>query len=397
MKEPKKVILKRGKEASLLRFHPWIFSGAIEETEEGAADGDIVRVFTHDNRFAAVGHFQAGSIAVRVLSFNDEEIGGGFWRRRLSDALKLRDALGLAFREGNAIFRLVHGEGDGLPALVIDVYGSTAVMQAYSAGMRRARRDIAEALLSVMQGRVAAVYCKSDPALPCASGDTAEERTAGAPCGGSGTAEESGLKFRIDWAGGQKTGFFIDQRENRRIVERYAAGRKTLDLFCYTGGFSAYALRGGASLVHSVDSSPKAAALARENILLNFPGCGVHETFAENAFKFLRDAAPGGYDMMILDPPAFAKHLDAVRSALRGYQRLNAAAIGKIAKGGMLFTFSCSQAVTKEQFRLAVFSAAAQAGRRARILHQLHQPADHPVNICHPEGEYLKGLALYID
>lgn len=394
--EFKKITLKRGKESSLLRFHPWIFSGAIDKKEGNISDGNIVKVYTHDNKFIATGHYQTGSIAVRVLSFKDEEINYDFWHKRLLSALELRQKLRLTDIEGNNTFRLVHGEGDNLPGLIVDIYGSTAVVQAHSAGMHYARNNIAEAIVNIMQSRVKAIYYKSGTTLPFADEMNATE---GFLLGKSSDniALEYGIKFHIDWINGQKTGFFVDQRENRKLVEQYANGRKVLNMFCYTGGFSAYAIRGGAELVHSVDSSSKAVDLTRENISLNFPDCNNHEAYAEDAFKFLQNMQPESYDLIILDPPAFAKHHDAVRSALHGYQKLNAKAFEKIAKGGILFTFSCSQAINKEQFRLAVFSAAAQAGRSVRILHQLHQPADHPINIYHPEGEYLKGLVLYVE
>lgn len=394
--EFKQLTLKRGKDSSLLRYHPWIFSGAIAAKEQGITDGDIVKVYTHDGKFIAVGHYQTGSIAVRVLSFADEEIDYGFWRSRLQSALNLRRDIGLTGLEDNNTFRLVHGEGDNMPALIVDVYGKTAVVQAHSAGMHHARHEMAKAIQDVTDGMIEAVYYKSGTTLPFAEELNASD---GFLVGKSNdnVALEYGLKFHIDWLNGQKTGFFVDQRENRRLVGQYARNRRVLNMFCYTGGFSAYALRGGADTVHSVDSSAKAIDLTRENIALNFPDCKNHYAYAEDAFKFLQNMQSGTYDFIILDPPAFAKHLDAVRSALRGYQKLNAKAFEKIAPGGIMFTFSCSQAINKEQFRLAVFSAAAQTGRKVRILHQLHQPADHPVNIYHPEGEYLKGLALYVE
>ena len=392
----KKITLKRGKDSSLLRFHPWIFSGAIATKEQNITDGDIIKIYTHEGKFIAVGHYQTGSIAVRILSFADEEIDYNFWRNRLQAALNLRRDIGLINLEGNNTFRLVHGEGDNLPALIVDIYGATAVVQAHSAGMHHARYEIAKAIQDITGGKIEAVYYKSGTTLPFA-----EELNA-TDCfligkSNDNIALEYGLKFRIDWLSGQKTGFFVDQRENRKLVEQYAHNRRVLNMFCYTGGFSAYALRGGANLVHSVDSSSKAVDLTRENVSLNFPDCKNHDAYAEDAFKFLQNIQYGTYDFIILDPPAFAKHLDAVRSALRGYQKLNAKAFEKIDHGGLLFTFSCSQAINKEQFRLAVFSAAAQTGRKVRILHQLHQPADHPVNIYHPEGEYLKGLVLYVE
>ena len=432
----RQVYLKHGKEESLLRFHPWIFSGALHHIDNGISEGDVVRVVTADGRYAATGHYQGGSIAVRVLSFTDVPIDGTFWQQRLRAAFEVRKALGflsyhpsvagdlqspaveyrdLQSRHITTAFRLVHGEGDMLSGLVIDIYGRTAVMQAHSIGMHRSRHEIAEALSEVMGGNVANIYYKSETTLPFMSTEN------GFLLGGEedDTALENGLRFHVDWLKGQKTGFFVDQRENRALVERYSQGRSVLNMFCYTGGFSFYAMRGGARLVHSVDSSAKAVELTRRNVELNFPGDRRHEAFCEDAFQFLdhppltidhfhsdkSNAQPNGqssmvngqYDLIILDPPAFAKHRGALHNALKGYIRLNKIAFTKIAPGGLLFTFSCSQVVTKDHFRNAVFTAAAQAGRSVRILHQLHQPADHPINIYHPEGEYLKGLVLYVE
>ena len=392
----KNLYLKAGKEESLKRFHPWIFSGAIHHIEGEPEEGEVVRVLSADGDFIAVGHWQIGSIAVRVLDFEDRVIDGAYWEDRLQAAYGLRRAIGLAGNaDGNGIYRMVHGEGDGLPGLVVDVYGNTAVMQAHSVGMHVSRNDIAQALVKVAEGSIDNVYYKSETTLPFKA-DLRQEN--GFIIGKSmeNVAMENGLKFHIDWLKGQKTGFFVDQRDNRSLLERYAAGRAVLNMFCYTGGFSVYAMRGGAKLVHSVDSSSKAIDLTRANVELNFPGDARHEAFAEDAFKYL-DAMDGQYDLIVLDPPAFAKHKDALRQALKGYARLNAKAFSKIKPGGILFTFSCSQVVTKDNFRTAVFTAAAQSGRRIRILHQLHQPADHPVNIYHPEGEYLKGLVLYVE
>ena len=391
----KNLYLKKGKEESLERFHPWIFSGAVHHVEGNPEEGEVVRVLTADGDFIAVGHWQIGSIAVRVLDFEDREIDADYWTRRLDVAYGLRRSIGVAGHEGSDTYRLVHGEGDCLPGLVVDVYGRTAVMQAHSVGMHLARHEIAVALVKVTGGVVANVYYKSETTLPFKAALGPEN---GFILGGStdNVATENGLKFHIDWLKGQKTGFFVDQRENRALLERYARGRNVLNMFCYTGGFSVYALRGGAELVHSVDSSAKAVDLTRANVALNFPGDTRHEAYAEDAFKYL-DAMGHRYDLIILDPPAFAKHRDALRQALKGYTRLNAKAFEKIRPGGILFTFSCSQVVTKEQFRMAVFTAAAQSKRRVRILHQLHQPADHPINIYHPEGEYLKGLVLFVE
>ena len=391
----KKVYLKAGKEESLKRFHPWVFSGAIARVEGEPEEGEIVDVYTSKKEFIACGHFQIGSIAVRVLTFRQEEIDREFWKRRLAVALDLRRSLGLVDNPENNTYRLVHGEGDNLPGLIIDVYGGTAVMQAHSAGMHVYRMEIAEALSEVMGDIVKHIYYKSETTLPYKA-DLGPEN--GFIKGGSpeNVALENGLKFHVDWLKGQKTGFFVDQRENRHLLERYSKGRNVLNMFCYTGGFSFYAMRGGANLVHSVDSSAKAIDLTNQNVELNFPGDARHQAFAEDAFKYL-DRMGDQYDLIILDPPAFAKHRDALRNALRGYSKLNAKAFEKIKSGGILFTFSCSQVVDKKDFRNAVFTAAAQSGRSVRILHQLTQPGDHPVNIYHPEGEYLKGLVLYVE
>lgn len=387
--------LRRGKEESLDRFHPWVFSGALTSMPDDVDEGSLVRVVAHDGRVMGVGHFQIGSIAVRMLSFDDTPVDAGFFRTRLAEALRLRQTLGL-MRPDNTAFRLVHGEGDFLPGLVIDIYGHTAVVQAHSPGMHYARDIIAEALVSLDGADIRNVYYKSETTLPYkARLDPQNQYIVGDF--ETDIAMENGLKFHVDWLRGQKTGFFVDQRDNRSLLEKYSAGRRVLNMFCYTGGFSFYAMRGGATKVCSVDSSAKAVTLTRANVELNFPGDGRHTAVAEDAFKYLEAMDMGEYDLIVLDPPAFAKHRSALRNALRGYQRLNALGFEKIAPGGVLFTFSCSQAVTKEQFRLAVFSAAAQTGRRVRILHQLTQPADHPVNIYHPEGEYLKGLILYVE
>ena len=392
----KKVFLKPGKEESLKRFHPWVFSGAIARVEGEPEEGEVVDVYTSKKEFIACGHFQIGSIAVRVLSFRQEPIDHAFWVRRLQVAKDLRCALGVLGNPQNNTYRLVHGEGDNLPGLIIDVYDHTAVMQAHSAGMHLDRMAVAEALEEVMGDVIQHIYYKSETTLPFKADLLATEN--GFLKGGSpeNVAMENGLKFHVDWLKGQKTGFFVDQRENRALLERYAKGRNVLNVFCYTGGFSFYAMRGGANLVHSVDSSAKAIDLTNENVSLNFPGDTRHQAFAEDAFKFL-DRMGDQYDLIILDPPAFAKHRDALRNALRGYTKLNAKAFEKIRPGGILFTFSCSQVVNKQDFRNAVFTAAAQSGRSVRILHQLTQPGDHPVNIYHPEGEYLKGLVLYVE
>ena len=391
----KLLYLKKGKEESLKRYHPWIFSGAVHHTEGELQEGDIVTVLTIDGEFVAVGHWQIGSIAVRVLSFLDEPIDRHFWEERLRVALSVRVRIRVADCQDNNTFRLVHGEGDNLPGLVIDMYGPVAVMQAHSVGMHVCRQDIAAALLSVMGDHLKAIYYKSETTLPFKAslgqengflfGESKED-----------VALENGLKFHIDWQKGQKTGFFVDQRDNRSLVEQYSKDRSVLNMFCYTGGFSVYSMRGGAKVVHSVDSSAKAVELVNANMEMNFPGDTRHAAFVEDAFKYLEQMDRTS-DLIILDPPAFAKHKDALKNALRGYTKLNAKAFEKILPGGILFTFSCSQAVNKDQFRTAVFTAAAISHRRVRILHQLHQPADHPINIYHPEGEYLKGLVLYVE
>ncbi len=474
------VILKKGKEESLLRFHPWVFSGAIEKVVlakdypyPAPEEGSVVVVKSHEGEVLGYGHWQIGSIAVRMLEINmgmhltsgaeNEDYHSPkvvmnvsersetfptierskidlrkLYLNRLEMAFKVRKAAGL-LRQDNNTYRLVHGEGDFLPGLIVDIYGNTAVVQAHSVGMHKDRNIIAELLPSIVPN-VKNVYYKSETTLPFKAQIPEEEKKEqyllyseqSVP---SQVAIENGLHFNIDWIEGQKTGFFVDQRDNRALVESYAKGRRVLNMCCYTGGFSVYAMRGGATLVHSVDVSAKAVKLAEENVRLNFPDCTNHQGFADDAFHFLdsltdpnsgerlrtfnsgerlrtfgdvlhyqnaRRRSPlrtfeSTYDLIILDPPAFAKHRDAVRNALQGYKRLNAKAIEKIASGGLLFTFSCSQAVDKEQFRLAVFSAAAMTGRKVRILHQLHQPADHPVNIYHPEGEYLKGLVLQVE
>ena len=399
----KQVYLKRGKEESLLRFHPWVFSGAIQQTDKGIDEGEVVRVVNSQGDFIAVGHYQMGSIAVRVLSFADESIDESFWGKRLASALRVRQTVGLADNPRNNTYRLVHGEGDMLPGLVIDVYGQTAVMQAHSVGMHLCREAIARQLVEVMDGRVAHVYYKSETTLPGKMRNdeigTSDDGTLSYFIYGGcddNTAMENGLLFYVDWLRGQKTGFFVDQRDNRLLLERFAKGRRVLNMFCYTGGFSFYAMRGGAELVHSVDSSAKAIELTNRNVELNFPGDARHQAYCEDAFRYLEQAG-SQYDLIILDPPAFAKHRGALHNALKGYTRLNQKAFQKIQPGGILFTFSCSQVVTKDHFRNAVFTAAAQAGRKVRILHQLHQTADHPINIYHPEGEYLKGLVLYVE
>ena len=388
--------LKPKKDESLRRFHPWVFSGALAQAPSTPAEGDVVRVLAADGSFLGVGHYQIGSIAVRILSFRDQPIDHDFYLTALTSALQLRKELNL-LRSDNNTYRLVHGEGDHLPGLIIDLYGDTAVIQAHSVGMHRDLELIMAALKDVMATEgLNHIYYKSEGTLPFKAELGAQD---GYLWGGEQTdaiALENGLQFQIDWLRGQKTGFFIDQRENRKLLEQLAAGRRMLNMFCYTGGFSVYGLRGGASLVDSVDSSSKAVSITDRNITMNFGDEPRHHSFSQDAFRYLKETPDGKYDLMVLDPPAFAKHRGAVNNALQGYKKLNLAAMAKIAPGGILFSFSCSQAITREQFRLAVFSAAAISGRKVRILHQLSQPADHPINIYHPEGEYLKGLVLRV-
>lgn len=390
------IILKRGKEDSLRRFHPWVFSGAIARMPEDIEEGDVVEVRSSADELLGIGHYQIGSIVVRMLEFGRvRAIDQTFFAERLTAAFDLRRSLQLMRSDNNA-YRLVHGEGDFLPGLVVDIYGPTAVVQAHSPGMHFCRDIIAAALTEIPGLAVKNVYYKSETTLPYKAHLDPQNAYIIGDYSGS-VALENGLSFNIDWLRGQKTGFFVDQRDNRSLLEYYSRGRKVLNMFCYTGGFSVYALRGGAREVHSVDSSGKAIELTRANVELNFPGCDRHEAFAVDAFKYLADIKKGDYDLIVLDPPAFAKHRSALRNALIGYRRLNARAIEQIAPGGILFTFSCSQAVSREQFRLAVFTAAAQTGRKVRILHQMTQPADHPINIYHPEGEYLKGLIVQVE
>ncbi len=390
-----KVFLKPGKEQSLRRFHPWVFSGAIKNLSGKIDEGDLVEVVDSHDNFLALGHYQIGSIAVRVVTFNKEVIDDGFWQKKIKQAWQLRCESGLALNNQTNAYRLVHGEGDGLPGLIIDMYDGTAVVQMHTVAMYKLRETLAEALRVVLGERLKAIYNKSEGTLPFKAGLEPEN---GFIWGRSTShiALEYGLKFKVDWEKGQKTGFFVDQRENRALVEKYSGQRNVLNMFCYTGGFSFYAMRGGANLVHSVDSSERAIELTRDNVELNFPGDSRHEAFAMDAFKFL-DSAHHKYDLIILDPPAFAKHLNVVQNALQGYKRLNTRAIEQIKPGGIIFTFSCSQVVSREAFRTTIFSAAARTGRNVRILHQLEQPADHPVSIYHPEGEYLKGLVLYVE
>jgi len=397
MNEQNVIMLRPGKEESLKRFHPWVFSGAIARKPDLLAEGDVVRVVTSNGNFLGVGHYQIGSIAVRILSFHDVPVDTAFYATIIEQAYRLRQTLQL-IRPDNNTFRLVHGEGDHLPGLIVDIYGGTAVIQAHSVGMHKDLNLIVAALKQVLPEDLAEhVFYKSEGTLPYKADINAVDTYL---LGGEqvqDVALENGLKFHIDWLKGQKTGFFIDQRDNRTLLEQYAEGRHVLNMFCYTGGFSVYALRGGAASVDSVDSSPKAVTLTDRNVTLNFGEEPRHNAVADDAFKFLKQVPGSKYDLIVLDPPAFAKHRGAINNALQGYKKLNLSAMEKLAPGGLLFTFSCSQAITRDQFRLAVFSATAISGRRVRILHQLTQPADHPVNIYHPEGEYLKGLVLWVE
>ena len=389
------VKLKPKKEESLLRFHPWVFSGAIQSIQGKPAEGEEVEVVDNQGNFLAIGHYQIGSIAVRVLTFNNEKTDNDFWKKKIEQAYTLRKGLGLVNPPDNNTYRLIHGEGDNLPGLIVDVYDDTAVMQAHSVGMHLMREILATAIESIIP-EIKNVYYKSETTLPFNAPIEKEDRYLIGKESNTFKAVENRLEFSVDWLKGQKTGFFVDQRENRSLLEKYSRGKSVLNMFCYTGGFSVYALRGGAKLVHSVDSSAKAIELTDKNVKKNFPEATNHQSFAEDAFKFLNERREE-YDLIILDPPAFAKHRDAVRNALKGYKRLNLKALQQIKPNSVLFTFSCSQVISKDQFRLAVFSAAAEAKRNVCILHQLTQPADHPINIYHPEGEYLKGLVLFVE
>ena len=395
-----KIYLRRGKEESLMRRHPWIFSGAIErvECDSDIAEGEVVDVYAHNGSFVARGHYQIGSIAVRVLSFDSAEtIDYAWWQSKIASAYGVRRLLGLVDNADTTCYRLVHGEGDSLPGLVVDIYGSTAVVQCHSVGMYRSRQDIARAITSVYGDRISAVYDKSSQTVPFkANLNPTDGYLYGLSAEKNNVVLENGHRFLVNWEEGQKTGFFIDQRFNRELVERYAAGRTVLNTFCYTGGFSVYALAGGAKEVCSIDTSERAVELAEKNVRLNFGEAAKHSAIACDAVEYLKEIGDS-YDMIILDPPAFAKHHKVLGNAMLGYKRLNARALSQIKSGGILFTFSCSQAVSKELFRTTVFTAAAIAGRKVRILHQLSQPADHPINIYHPEGEYLKGLVLYVE
>lgn len=395
MAKSPKLVLKPGKEHSLSRFHPWVFSGAIKKIKGELIEGDVVEVLDSNENFLAIGHSIIGSIAVRILTFKNEEINYDFWKNKIQHAFDLRKAVGLVDNPQTTAYRLVHAEGDYLPGLIIDFYNGTAVVQMHTVGMYRIEETILEVLKEVLGERLKSVYSKSEGTMPYKAHVTAVNRYIYG-LKPDKVALENGLKFQVDWEKGQKTGFFVDQRNNRSLVEHYSKGREVLNMFCYTGGFSFYAMRGGAKVVHSVDSSERAIQITNNNVELNFPGDKRHEAYAEDAFKYLTEIKDK-YDLIILDPPAFAKHLNVVKNALQGYKRLNAKAIEQIRPGGIIFTFSCSQVISKEQFRTMVFAAAARANRKVRILQQLTQPADHPVDIYHPEGEYLKGLVIYVE
>ncbi|MDN5292676.1 MAG: rRNA (cytosine1962-C5)-methyltransferase [Anaerophaga sp.] len=390
-----KIYLKPGKEQSILRFHPWVFSGAINKVNREIEEGEVVEVYDHKENFMGMGHSQTGSIAVRIFSFQKVEPDEAFWTKKIQQAFALRETLGLTKSSQTNAWRLVYGESDGMPGLIIDMYNGTAVLQIHTVGMFLIKNMLCNALENIFGPDLKAIYNKSEGTIPYKSRIVPENGFLRGKTKDK-TAMENGLRFLVDFEKGQKTGFFIDQRENRTLLETYSKNRNVLNLFCYTGGFSFYALRGGASRVHSVDSSERAIELTKQNVELNFPGDIRHEAFAEDAFKFL-DKSKDQYDLMILDPPAFAKHLKVIPNALQGYRKLNAKAIENIRPGGIIFTFSCSQVINRDAFRKAVFSAAAKTGRNVRIMHQMEQPADHPVNIYHPESEYLKGLVLFVE
>lgn len=388
------VILKSGKDVSVRRYHPWVFSGAIKKIKGNVNEGDPVAVYDNKDEFLAIGHYQIGSIAVRILTFDNETVDYDFWKRKVEAAYTLRKELGLTDNEHTNAYRLIGAEGDGMPGLIVDFYNDTAVVQMHSVGMYKIRDILNDILREVLGERLKAIYNKSEGSLPFkANLNPVNDYVWGESQ--SKTALENGLKFKVDWEKGQKTGFFIDQRENRALIEKYSGGKDVLNMFCYTGGFSFYAMRGGAKSVHSVDSSARAIDLTDENIELNFPGDERHKSFAMDAFKFM-EGAKDKYDLIVLDPPAFAKHHNVVHNALQGYKRLNTIAFEQIRPGGVIFTFSCSQVISKDMFRKMVFSAAARTGRQVRILHQMTQPADHPISIYHPEGEYLKGLVMQV-
>ncbi len=390
-----KIILKPGKEQSIQRFHPWIFSGAIQSVTGEITEGDVVEICDHQGNFLAIAHSQIGSIAARILSFTKREPDESFWVSKIEKALELRKISGLANNPDTNAWRLIYAESDGMPGLIVDMYNGTAVMQIHTVGMYLIKDMLCNAMEKVLGSDLKAIYNKSEGTMPFKA-DVEPENGFLRGKTTDNTAIENGLRFSVDFEKGQKTGFFVDQRENRALLEKYSKNKHVLNLFCYTGGFSFYALRGGADLVHSVDSSERAIEQARQNVALNFPDDSRHEAFAEDAFKYL-NGAKDQYDLIILDPPAFAKHLNVVPNALQGYRKLNARAIEKIKPGGIIFTFSCSQVISRDAFRKTIFSAAAKTKRNVRIIHQMEQPADHPVNIYHPEGEYLKGLVIYVE
>ncbi len=388
------VILKSGKDVSVRRYHPWVFSGAIKKIKGSVVEGDPVAVYDNKDEFLAIGHYQIGSIAVRIFTFENVSIDYDFWKHKIEAAYNLRKELGLADNKQTNAYRLIGAEGDGMPGLIIDYYNGTAVAQMHSVGMYKIKDILNDILKEVLGDKLEAIYNKSEGSLPFkANLNPVNDYVWGKSK--SKIAVENGLKFKVDWEKGQKTGFFVDQRENRALIEKYSKGKDVLNMFCYTGGFSFYAMRGEAKTVHSVDSSARAVDLTNENVELNFPGDKRHESFAMDAFKFM-EGAKDKYDLIVLDPPAFAKHQNVVHNALQGYKRLNTVAFEQIRTGGIIFTFSCSQVISKEMFRKMIFSAAARTGRQVRILHQMTQPADHPISIYHPEGEYLKGLVLQV-
>ncbi len=394
MEKRSKVILKSGKDQSVLRRHPWLFSGAIKKIIGNPSEGDVVEVFNNKDELIAVGHYQIGSITIRILHFGDAVVDDAFWFEKISEAFRLRKEIGVFDSDNTNVYRIVNAEGDNLPGLIIDYYNGNVVMQIHSIGMYNARKSILSALERIYDNKIITLYDKSENTLPFkGSVDAKSEFILGDAS--NAVVSEYGLKFHVNWVHGQKTGFFIDQRENRRLLMKYSKNRNVLNVFCYTGGFSVYAVQGGANMVHSVDSSSKAIDLVNENMKLNYPQAN-HQAFAVDAFKYM-EGIQNKYDLIVLDPPAFAKHHNVLHNALQGYKRLNQQALEQISSGGILFTFSCSQVVSKENFRKSVFAAAVNAKRNVRILHQLNQPADHPVNICHPEGEYLKGLVLYVN
>jgi len=389
-----KIVLKSGKDQAVRRYHPWIFSGAIKKIYGDPSEGDIVSVYDNKDNFLAVGHYQPGTIAVRILSFEDTEPDLQFFRNRIISAIEFRKSVGLIGSDVTNVYRLIHAEGDNLPGLIADFYNGVVVMQMHSVGMYRLRKEIAAIISDLMGDQVTAVYDKSESTIPFKSGISGVNEFL---FGNSDpvVVTENGFRFRIDWTTGQKTGFFIDQRENRKLLSEFTKGRSVLNMFGYTGGFAVYAMN-DAALVHSVDSSFSASEMADENVRLNFGDDERHVSYQVDAFEFLNDIKEK-YDLIILDPPAFAKHNNVLANALQGYKRLNMKAIEQIRHGGIIFTFSCSQVVTRENFRKSVFAAAANTGRKVKILHQMSQPPDHPVNIYHPESEYLKGLVLYVE